>query len=249
MPRAIRQVQLSDVGDMLRAYPGTMLLSLDRDIRPKEQFLRDVGLRNVGRVIAMAPQILTFDVATQLLPKMRFLDKVGLTSYDMANFPQLFSYPLDRVIRPRLLFLVYLRIPTISKPLKYVITPTDADFCNITLDGVSTDKYASFTAALPPMEMPEVPRQHRAALGGQVAFTRQENSNAALRVKGDARLAGYKALKADVGKGGAAVPKPQGREFFDPESQSWVYEGPSKERGQGGGEAGRRRADGGEAML
>lgn len=58
---------------------GTLLLSLDRDVRPKEEFFRDVGLRNVGRVITLAPQILTFDVATQLLPKMRFLDKVWMT--------------------------------------------------------------------------------------------------------------------------------------------------------------------------
>jgi len=74
----------------------------------------------------------------------------------MANFPQLFSYPLDSVIRPRLLFLVYLRIPTTSKPLKYVITPNDSDFCNVTLDGVPSDKYAAFVAALPPMELPKV---------------------------------------------------------------------------------------------
>jgi hypothetical protein len=76
----------------------------------------------------------------------------------------------------------------------------------------------------------QVPKGNRHALAGRVAFTRMENGNAAMRVKGDARLVGYKALKAglvkEVAVGAGAV---QGREFFDQESKRWVYEGPKQE--------------------
>jgi hypothetical protein len=34
------------------------------------------------------------DVTTELVPKKRFLDKAGLSVFDMARFPQVFSYPL-----------------------------------------------------------------------------------------------------------------------------------------------------------
>ena len=76
----------------------------------------------------------------------------------------------------------------------------------------------------------QVPKGNRHTLAGRVAFTRMENGNAAMRVKGDSRLVGYKALKAglekEVSVGVGAV---QGREFFDQESKSWVYEGPKQE--------------------
>ena len=63
------------------------------------------------------------------------------------------------------------------------MAPTDVDFCNITLDGVSPERYTAFVAALPPMELPEVPRNKRGHLHGHVAYTRQENAKIALRVR------------------------------------------------------------------
>jgi hypothetical protein len=36
----------------------------------------------------------------------------------MARFPQVFSYPLDTIIRPRLMFIKFLELPVTSRPLE-----------------------------------------------------------------------------------------------------------------------------------
>jgi len=147
-------VASDDICKMLRGFPGILRLDVEDKMRPCVRFLRDVGIGNVARILVLIPPILGMDVGVQLMPTMRFLDKSGLTVFDMARFPQVFSYPLDTIIRPRLMFLKFLELPVTSKPLELIIAPTNEDFCERTLFGISPDLYARFQERLPPIKLP-----------------------------------------------------------------------------------------------
>lgn len=222
-------ISRADLCKIVRAFPATLTLDVDADILPKVQFLRDIGVTNVGRIVTLLPPILGLDVSTQLMPKMRFLDKVGLSAFDMARFPQFFAYPLQEIIRPRLLFLAYLEIPLTSKPLEWLIAPTDKDFCELTLGGVSVEVYERFRCALPPIEMPPPPRRKRQSprdsRRASVAFSRDSHAFISLQLKGDPRYPGYKrrlrALLEAMGGGSMR----SGREIWDSEKEEWIWEG------------------------
>jgi len=178
-------VASDDLCKIVRAFPGILRLDVDDQMKPCVQFLRQVGIGNIARILVLIPPILGMDVATELVPKMRFLDKAGLTVFDMARFPQVFSYPLDTIIRPRLMFLKFLELPVTSKPLGLIIAPTDKDLCELTLFGISPELYARFQQRLPPIQLPERQRPKRVRTPPALQLTNT------LQLKGDCRFPGY----------------------------------------------------------
>jgi len=178
---------------MVRAFPSLLHLDMQRHVVPCVEFLREIGISNIGRIFALIPPILWMDVETVLRPKLDFMLKVGLTAFDIARFPQVFAYPLDRILRPRLLFLRFLEIPITSKPLEWIIAPTDENFCEVTLSGVSLDSYQRFLDQIPPMPQLPEPRKRKVSTAGGALVRPLTLSNVNLQLKGDCHFPGFHA--------------------------------------------------------
>jgi hypothetical protein len=83
----------------------------------------------LGRFVQRLPPVLGYDVETNLRPKWTFLvDTLRLTTFDVSRFPAYFSYPLDRVTRPRMAYLAAVKQPGAVWGLNLILTPSDDIF-------------------------------------------------------------------------------------------------------------------------
>merc|ERR1712194_204077 len=87
---------------ILRSFPATLGLDIEKDMEPIVSFLRGIGVRNVGRFVTRLPPVLGYSVADDMKPKWDFLQQVCQFNYfEVVRFPAYFSYPLERVIKTR----------------------------------------------------------------------------------------------------------------------------------------------------
>ena len=83
-----------DLPSILRSFPSTLLLDVERDMMPVVSFLRGMGVRNVGRFVTRIPPVLGYSVEDDLRPKWDFLREVCQFDYfEVVRFPAYFSYP------------------------------------------------------------------------------------------------------------------------------------------------------------
>ncbi len=117
---------------IFRSFPAILTMDIETQIKPVEQFLRDtVGIRNIGRFVTRLPPVLGYSVKQELLPKWEFLKAVTTDPrFEVSRFPAYFSYPLDRVIKSRFMYLIRIkRIPVALLPrLDNVLRHGDRDF-------------------------------------------------------------------------------------------------------------------------
>ena len=66
---------------ILRSFPATLLLDIEKDMMPVVSFLRSIGVRNVGRFITRLPPVLGYSVEDDLKPKWDFLREVCQFDY------------------------------------------------------------------------------------------------------------------------------------------------------------------------
>ena len=86
-----------------RAFPSLLGLNAEQHFDPTVQFLSSIGVVNIGRYVQRLPPVLGYDVDTNLIPKWNYLrDELKLSAYDVTRFPAYFSYPLDKIIMPRM---------------------------------------------------------------------------------------------------------------------------------------------------
>mmetsp|Transcript_2291 Transcript_2291/g.3692 ORF Transcript_2291/g.3692 Transcript_2291/m.3692 type:complete len:330 (+) Transcript_2291:3-992(+) len=209
---------------IVRGFPSLLAADVEKELQPRVQFLKDVGITNIGRIVSLAPSIFAMDIQTELVPKMRFLDKVGLSSFDLARFPTYFTYPLDSIIRPRLLFFAYLGFPLTSKPLQWILAPTDEDFCEKTLGGVHLKQYRDFKETLPPIQLPPT-RRKRTFNPGSPAVT-CDVSKMVYEVKADTRFEGFNRRYSELNRVYGVIPKQgRGKEVWDAKKDDWIWEG------------------------
>jgi len=187
------EIDQQSLQKMIRAFPPLLHLDMQRHVLPCVDFLGEIGISNVGRILALIPPILWMDVETVLRPKLDFMLKIGLTVFDVARFPQVFAYPLDRILRPRLLFMRYLEIPVTSKPLEWIIAPTDQSFCEVTLGGIRLELYNQFLQQLPPSSQLPEPRKRKVRVQGAALARPQTLSKVNLQLKGDCHFPGFHA--------------------------------------------------------
>ena len=96
------EVDEDSLPSMLRSFPATLLLDIEKDIMPVVSFLRGIGVRNIGRFVTRLPPVLGYSVEDDLEPKWNFLKEVCQFDYfEVVRFPAFFSYPLERVIKMR----------------------------------------------------------------------------------------------------------------------------------------------------
>lgn len=96
------EVDEEDLPSILRSFPATLLLDIEKDMVPVVDFIRGIGVRNIGRFVTRLPPVLGYSVEKDLQPKWDFLAEVCQFDYfEVARFPAYFSYPLDRVIKLR----------------------------------------------------------------------------------------------------------------------------------------------------
>lgn len=124
---AIRRIH---VGKMVRAFPSILTLDVDTAMKPVIQYFHNRGVRNVARIVRRLPPILGYDIKTNIDPKMRFiLDDLRLDTFHVLIFPGLFSYSLEKRIKPRTRLLLILGKPISKIGLGLVISSTDEEFC------------------------------------------------------------------------------------------------------------------------
>ena len=96
------EVDEDDLPSILRSFPATLLLDIEKDMIPVVSFLRGIGVRNIGRFVTRLPPVLGYSVEKDMKPKWDFLREVCQFDYfEVVRFPAYFSYPLDRVIKMR----------------------------------------------------------------------------------------------------------------------------------------------------
>ena len=139
------EVDEDDLPSILRSFPATLLLDVQKDMIPVVTFLRGVGVRNIGRFVTRLPPVLGYSVEHDLQPKWDFLREVCQFDYfEVVRFPAYFSYPLERVIKMRYEYLRDVKgIPIQLARVDDVLRFGDRDFATeIALD---TDDGAAFS--------------------------------------------------------------------------------------------------------
>jgi len=138
------EVDEDDLPSILRSFPATLMLDVEKDMIPVVQFLRGIGVRNIGRFVTRLPPVLGYSVEHDLKPKWDFLREVCQFDYfEVVRFPAYFSYPLERVIKMRYEYLRDCKkIPIQLARVDDVLRFGDRDFATeIALDN---DKGAAF---------------------------------------------------------------------------------------------------------
>jgi len=132
---------------ILRSFPATLLLDIEKDMIPVITFLRGIGVRNIGRFVTRLPPVLGYSVEDDLKPKWDFLKEVCQFDYfEVVRFPAYFSYPLERVIRMRYEYLrdckqIPIQLARVDDVLRY----GDRDFATeIALDNDNGEAFAKF---------------------------------------------------------------------------------------------------------
>lgn len=121
----------SQVSKMVRAFPAILTLDVDAIMKPVVRYFRQTGVRNIARIVQRLPPVLGYDVETNVAPKMRFvLDELRLGTFHVLLFPGLFSYSLEKRIRPRTWFLMMLGLSISKIGLNRAVSLTDEDFCS-----------------------------------------------------------------------------------------------------------------------
>lgn len=117
---------------IFRSFPALLTMDIETQIKPVERFLREtVGIGNIGRFVTRLPPVLGYSVKHELEPKWKFLKLVATDPrFEVSRFPAYFSYPLDRVIRTRFMYLTRIkRIPIALLPrLDNILRHGDCDF-------------------------------------------------------------------------------------------------------------------------
>mmetsp|Transcript_28898 Transcript_28898/g.60851 ORF Transcript_28898/g.60851 Transcript_28898/m.60851 type:complete len:718 (+) Transcript_28898:287-2440(+) len=141
------EVNEDDLPSILRSFPATLTLDVDKNMVPVVEFLRGIGVRNIGRFVTRLPPVLGYSVDDDLRPKWEFLKEVSQFDYfEVTRFPAYFSYPLERVIKMRY---DYLRdrkqIPIQLVRVDDVLRFGDRDFATeIALDDDNGAAFAKF---------------------------------------------------------------------------------------------------------
>jgi len=130
---------------IFRAFPALLTTDPDETMMPVVDFLRnEIGISNVGRFITRLPPVLTYSIEEELLPKWKFVEEYcQYGTYEISRFPAFFSYPLDRVIKTRFVYMKEVkRIPPRFVQLDAVLRFGDKDFA-VEIAG-DTDDGAAF---------------------------------------------------------------------------------------------------------
>ena len=143
------EVDEYDLPSILRSFPATLLLDVEKDMVPVVNFIRGIGVRNIGRFVTRLPPVLGYSVEKDLQPKWDFLREVCQFDYfEVARFPAYFSYPLDRVIKMRYEYLRDVKeIPIQLARVDDVLRFGDREFATeIALDDDNGVAFAKFVA-------------------------------------------------------------------------------------------------------
>jgi len=141
------EVDEEELSIILRAFPSTLSLDIEVTIDPVVRFLRQSGVRNVGRFVTRLPPVLGYSVEEDLKPKWDFLREVCKFEYfEIVRFPAYFSYPLERVIKMRYIYLRDIKqIPIWLTRIDDVLRFGDRDFATeIALDDDNGKEFAKF---------------------------------------------------------------------------------------------------------
>jgi len=123
-------IPLCDVSKIVQAFPTTLVLDVDAEMRVNVEYFRGKGIENICRIVKRLPPILSYDLAGNIIPKMNYLENtLGLSPYDLLSFPAYFSYNLKHRIQPRTLFLLANGKSVAEIGLNLAITCTDRQFC------------------------------------------------------------------------------------------------------------------------
>lgn len=141
------EVDDDDLPSILRSFPATLLLDIDKDMMPVVSFLRSIGVRNIGRFVTRLPPVLGYTVENDLKPKWDFLTEVCQFDYfEVVRFPAYFSYPFERVIKMRYEYLRDCKgIPIQLARVDDVLRFGDRDFATeVALDTDGGDAFSQF---------------------------------------------------------------------------------------------------------
>ncbi|KAK1269581.1 hypothetical protein QJS04_geneDACA013996 [Acorus gramineus] len=111
------------VGRILCRCPEIFAASIENTLQEKVKFLMDLGITrdHLPRIIRKYPEFLVCDSNITLPSRMTYLRKLGLSKKKLRSmvfrFSPLLGYSIDKVIQPKLKFLLY----TMKQPLAKVV--------------------------------------------------------------------------------------------------------------------------------
>ncbi|KAK1316567.1 hypothetical protein QJS10_CPA05g02457 [Acorus calamus] len=111
------------VGRILCRCPEIFTASIENTLQEKVKFLMDLGISrdHLPRIIRKYPEFLVCDSNITLPSRMNYLRKLGLSKKILRSmvfrFSPLLGYSIDKVIQPKLEFLLY----TMKQPLAKVV--------------------------------------------------------------------------------------------------------------------------------
>ena len=131
---------------IFRSFPQLLTMKVEEMQCVIDYLEQSVGISNIGRFVTRLPPILGYSIKEELEPKWNFLQTVCTDArFELSRFPAYFSYPLERVIRPRF---EYLRdeksIPVQLLSIEQVLCLGDQDFARKVAGDPSAQSYQSF---------------------------------------------------------------------------------------------------------
>ncbi|XP_051146207.1 transcription termination factor MTEF1, chloroplastic [Andrographis paniculata] len=105
-----------------------LVSSIEFTLIPKIEYLLGLGLKHgeVKNMVLRSPGLLTFSVENNFMPKVDyFLNEMNGNIEEIKDFPQYFSYSLERKIKPRHRLLMKHRF---SMPLWEMLKVSDGEF-------------------------------------------------------------------------------------------------------------------------
>lgn len=123
-------IERAAVVHIVRAFPSTLTLDVDDEMRVIVEYFRGKGVENICRIVQRLPPILGYELESDIAPKMHYLEhNLGLSPFDLLSFPAYFSYSLHDRIVPRTKFLQSIGRPLLDVGLNRALTLSDEIFC------------------------------------------------------------------------------------------------------------------------
>ena len=91
----------------MAAQPAILGYSIERNLKPKAQWLLDLGLSKtqVAKAVAARPQILGYSIEQNLKLKVRWLLDLGLSNSEVAvvvaSFSSFLGLSIDKSLKPK----------------------------------------------------------------------------------------------------------------------------------------------------
>ena len=104
----LKKIGVGDIGKFVSLLPAVFGQSIEENMKPKVRYLKEIGVKDIGKFVSRCPAVLSLSIEDNMKPKVEFYKSKGYTIRNIENFPQGFSYSLEKRIEPRFAYLKHI---------------------------------------------------------------------------------------------------------------------------------------------